>query len=190
MSPALDAAAGTVARAGHDAEHPWSVDDGQRFGLVDQFGAGLAGGVDEMGVESTPGPDRAVIGEPASGRPGQLAPLRSGDHPESVDAMGTVEVDVQVLERTHGPGRETVAADLVAAVGGLLEHDHLGSGSCRTDGGGCAGRAGTDDGDVVALGRGGHPHSLAGRNRNRTVIARQPNLSPARCSPMTLDSGW
>ena len=83
-------------------------------GVVDDLGAGGVRGLDEVGVELAARPHGAVGRKAAGAGPGQLAADLAGDHPQSVDAVRIVEVDLEILERGDRPGCEAVAADLVA----------------------------------------------------------------------------
>jgi hypothetical protein len=130
---------------------PVVADHGGGFGLVDDLCAGVDGGVHQGGVESAAGPHRAVIGEAAGGRPVEFAHLLAGDHPQAADVVGIVERDLELVQCADGAGRETVAADLVATVCTLLEHDHVGTRPGRLDRRRCARGSGADHGDVDSL---------------------------------------
>ncbi len=156
--------------AGEDPEHPTGVVE-QRLtgGLPADLGARLGGGVDQRLVEPTSRPHRAFGREPSRRRPRQLARLLAGDHAQAVDAVGVVERDLEVVQRGDRTRRQAVAADLVAAVRGGVDHEH----ACPTPGGldrgGRTGRSGTDDGDVEAL-----------RHDSITPSIIEPRLSPRR----------
>ncbi len=162
--------------AGDDADHPTVLDPGNGLGLVDEVRAGLDGGVHQCGVEPTARPDGAVVRESIGGRPVELADLLAGDHPQALDAVGVVEVDLQFVQRADGPRGQTVAADLVATVGALLEHHHLRARSGCLDGRRRAGRAGADDRDVDAFGTHAyHAAGTGGEKHRRALEVVPPN---------------
>ena len=102
-------------------------------------------------VEPASWPHRAVCGERIDARPVELADRRVGDHAQAVDAVGVVERDREVVQRGDRARRQAVAADLVAAVRGGVDHEHARPTPGGLDRGGRTGRSGADDGDVEAL---------------------------------------
>ncbi len=159
-----------------DTGDPTVVDDGCGLGLVDELGSGLGGGIHECGVEASAGPHRTVVGEAIRGRPVEFAHLLAGDHPQAADVVGVVERDLQLVQGADGTWGEPVAADLVASVGALLEHDHSGAGPGGLDRRRGARGAGTDHGDVDSFGTHGHHAAGTGREKHR----RAPDVTPPR----------
>ena len=137
--------------AGFDAEHFVAIHDRDCFGLVDHLGASGGSSIHERSVEPTSRPDRSVIRESFGGRPVEFAHSLTGDHPQAFDVVSVVERDLEFVERTDRARRQTIAADFVAAVFCLFEDDHAEACTRRSNRRCCAGRAATNDCDVVLL---------------------------------------
>jgi hypothetical protein len=79
-----------------------------------------------------------------------------------LDPAGGGDVDAHPGELTYGPGREAVAAHLLAGERGLLQQQDVEAGLGEVVGGRGARRAGTDDDDVgLPLVGGGPRHDGA-----------------------------
>ena len=140
---------GAAANAGGPAA---VVEHDRGLGFEPDVGSRRRCGVDQGGIEPPARPHGAVTREASTVGPRQLPPPLAGDHPQAVDEVGTVERDLELVERRHRPRCQPVAAHLVATMGALLEHDDLGAVACGADRRRRAGRAAADHGNVTALG--------------------------------------
>ena len=93
--------------------------------------------------------------------------------------MGIGHVDVELAKRADGSRRQAVAADLVPAVGSLLEHDDLRTEAGGADRGGCAGGSASDDCDVDLV----HRSTVPGKAPICTVVPAKPRAAPVTSDP-------
>ena len=124
-------------------------EDRHDLGVPRDLGSRGLSCLDEMLVQRPAGPHRAVRTEPVVGGPQQLAPGGACDHAQPVDAVGPVELYAELVECSHCPRGEAVAAHLVTAGRGLLEDGHMRTATGGPDGRGRAGGPGPDHRDVA-----------------------------------------
>ena len=137
--------------ADHGAPHEAPVDDrGDRLGALPQRGAGLDRVLGHELVEVAAAHDVAVRRELGVGRPGQLEGPAVGGGPQPLEAVEVLEPvgQAHVGELAHRPGRQAVAAGLLAREGLALDDRDLVAGLGQPVAGGGAGRAAADDEDV------------------------------------------
>jgi len=133
------------------------VDDRAGHGVpLEQLRARAAGVERERGVEVHTAAGEAVTRVRGQFRPLELDPVPAADHAQAAVADPAVFLADRYTHRdelAHGPGRQAVAADLVAGKSGLLEQEDLEARSGEVVGGGRTGRTCADDDDVSVVRR-------------------------------------
>ena len=135
-----------------------------RLGLLPQGGARLHGPLGHQVVEVVAGDDVAVGREVGVLGPAQLERAAEGDRPQAVEAvvLGQLVGQAHVLELAHRPGRQAVAARLLAGEALLLDEEDVVAGLGQPVGARRPGRAAADDQDVVV----GHRHRATASSRS------------------------